>query len=50
MPMGLRNAAPTFQRMMNNILTGLQGEMCLVYIDDLVIYGRFERKIIDCIA
>lgn len=40
MPMGVKNAAPTFQRMMNNILTGLQGEMCLVYIDDLVIYGK----------
>lgn len=40
MAMGVKNAAPTFQRMMNNVLLGLQGIMCFVYIDDLVIYGK----------
>lgn len=39
MPMGVKGAAPTFQRMMNNVLTGLQGEICLVYIDDIIVYG-----------
>ena len=35
-----RNAPPTFQRLMNHVLTGLQGIRCLVYLDDIVIYGK----------
>lgn len=40
MPMGLKNAGRTFQRVMNRILTGLIGEDCFVYLDDIVIYGK----------
>lgn len=39
MPFGLRNAPATFQRLMNSVLTGIQGLRCLVYLDDIVIYG-----------
>ncbi|KMQ85846.1 enzymatic polyprotein endonuclease reverse [Lasius niger] len=39
MPFGLKNAPATFQRLMNSILTGMQGIKCLVYLDDIVIYG-----------
>lgn len=40
MPFGLKNAPATFQRMMTNILTGLQGSQCFVYLDDIVIYAN----------
>ena len=40
MPFGLIGAPATFQRIMNSILTGLQGIDCFVYLDDIVIYGK----------
>lgn len=35
MPFGLRNAAQTFQRLMNVIFTGL--DFCFCYLDDILI-------------
>lgn len=40
MPFGLKNAPAVFQRMMNTVLTGLQGLQCFVYLDDIVIYAN----------
>ena len=40
MPFGFTGAPATFQRIMNSILTGLQGIDCFVYLDDIVIYGK----------
>ena len=37
MPFGMKNAAATFQRLMNFITSSLEG--CVVYIDDLVVYS-----------
>jgi transposase InsO family protein len=39
MPFGLKNAPRTFQRAITAALTGLDGIKCLVYLDDVVIYG-----------
>ena len=44
MPFGLKNAPATFQRLMNTVLTGLQGLQCLVYLDDIVIYGATLKE------
>ena len=40
MPFGLSNSCGTFQRTMELALQGLQWETCLVYIDDIIVYGR----------
>lgn len=44
MPFGLRNAPATFQRLMDQILTGLQGIEMFVYMDDIVIYACSLRE------
>ena len=40
MPFGLCNAPATFQRLMNLILSGLQWNCCLVYLDDIIVHGN----------
>lgn len=40
MPFGLCNAPATFERFMDTILRGLKWEICLCYLDDVVIFGR----------
>lgn len=39
LPMGLINSPATFQRLMDNVLMGLKDELCLVYLDDIIIIG-----------
>lgn len=39
MPFGLKSASATFQRVMDNMLRGLQNEICLVYLDDIIVYS-----------
>lgn len=40
LPFGLKGGPATFQRLMNQVLTGLQGVKCFVYLDDIVVYGK----------
>ena len=40
MPYGLKGAPACFQRLMNNVLCGLQGSKVFVYMDDIVVFGR----------
>jgi len=46
MPFGLTCAPSVFQRLMDLVLSGLSYEMCLVYLDDIVIFGKtFEEEL-----
>jgi hypothetical protein len=40
MQFGEKSAPSTFQRMMNNVLSELTGNKCLVYMDDILIIGE----------
>ena len=43
---GLTNAPPQFQRLMARVLHGLEWKVCLIYIDDIIIFSRtFEEHL-----
>ncbi|KRX16021.1 Retrovirus-related Pol polyprotein from transposon [Trichinella nelsoni] len=44
MPFGLCNALPTFQRLMETALRGLTSKTCLVYLDNIIVFGRTEEE------
>lgn len=46
MPFGLCNAPSTFERLMESVLQNLQWSTCLIYLDDVVIFGRSEEELI----
>ncbi|KRY45626.1 Transposon Ty3-G Gag-Pol polyprotein [Trichinella britovi] len=43
MPFGLCNALATFQRLMQKALRRLKWKTCLVYLDDIIVFGKTEE-------
>jgi hypothetical protein len=40
MLMGLSNACATFERLVEYVIAGMQWEICIVYLDDFIIFSR----------
>ncbi|XP_075910632.1 uncharacterized protein LOC142906516 [Petromyzon marinus] len=49
LPMGLHSASATFQRLMEMVLAGLQWESCLIYLDDVIVFGRTFDEHLQCL-
>ena len=47
MPFGLKNAPATFQRMMNMVLRDEINKRCLVYLDDIIVFGTSLQEHMD---
>lgn len=46
MPFGLCNAPATFERLVETVLAGLHWEICLIYLDDIIVTGiTFEEMV-----
>ena len=44
LPLGLRNAQSTFQRLMNNIMREYIDAFVLVYLDDILVFSTTEHE------
>ena len=47
MPFSLCNAPATFERLMESVLGDLQWSKCLVYLDDIISFGRDFLQALD---
>ena len=44
MSFGLKGAQATFQRALDIILSGVRWQICLVYVDDVIVFSRTQEK------
>ena len=49
MPFGLCNAPVTFQHLMQNTLGELNLMYCMIYLDDVIIFGCTEEEHLECL-
>ena len=47
MPFGLCNAGATFERLMETVLSGLNWEICLIYLDDIIVISKTFEGMMD---
>lgn len=47
MPFGLKNAPSTFQRVIDNAHRELVGKICIVHLDDIIIFATSFQELID---
>ena len=47
MPFGASNAPATFQRLMENCLGDLNLSWCVVYLDDIIVFGKSPDELLD---
>src|SRR2546425_13136884 len=47
MPFGVTNGPATFQRLMDLTMTGLNYNICLVYLDDIILMSRTVEEHLD---
>lgn len=46
MPFGLANAPATFERLIESVLAGVHWEICLIYLDDVIVFSTtFEEHV-----
>ncbi len=50
MPCGLCNAPAMFEWLMEFILSGLNWKICLIYLDDVIVYGGNFNDVLDRLA
>ena len=49
MPFGLCNAPVTFQHLMQNTLGELNLTHCVIYLDDVIVFGHMEEEHLECL-